>query len=183
MLIVALVLAVIGLAALVTAVVTSNEVVAWVCIAASAVGVLLLIVDAVRERRNSRFEALAGEAEEPDPPFIADAENTEIIEATESTQVIEAAAVTDVLSDADDEVIADVEVIAAEDHPEELVHDEPEYDMPSDDEPEYSESAEETAVHIVDEETVAAESDGADSSADNGADDGPDDNSAERGDR
>jgi hypothetical protein len=179
MLIVALVLAVIGLAALVTAVVTSNEVVAWVCIAASAVGVLLLIVDAVRERKTRRFEAMTGEAEESDPPFIADAENTEIIEATESTQVIEAAAVTDVLSDADDEVIADVEVIAAEDHPEELVHDEPEYDMPSDDEPEYSESAEETAVHIVDEETVAAESDG----ADNGADDGPDDNSAERGDR
>jgi hypothetical protein len=183
MLIVALVLAVIGLAALVTAVVTSNEVVAWVCIAASAVGVLLLIVDAVRERKTRRFEAMTGEAEESDPPFIADAENTEIIEATESTQVIEAAAVTDVLSDADDEVIADVEMNTAEDHPEELVHDEPEYDMPSDDEPEYSESAEETAVHIVDEETVAAESDGADSSADNGADDGPDDNSAERGDR
>ena len=183
MLIVALVLAVIGLAALVTAVVTSNEVVAWVCIAASAVGVLLLIVDAVRERKTRRFEAMTGEAEESDPPFIADAENTEIIEATESTQVIEAAAVTDVLSDADDEVIADVEMVTAEDHPEELVHDEPEYDMPSDDEPEYSESAEETAVHIVDEETVAAESDGADSSADNGADDGPDDNSAERGDR
>jgi hypothetical protein len=179
MLIVALVLAVIGLAALVTAVVTSNEVVAWVCIAASAVGVLLLIVDAVRERRNSRFEALAGEAEESDPPFIADAENTEIIEATESTQVIEAAAETDVLSDAEGEVIADVELITEEDHPEELVHDEPEYDMPSDDEPEYSESAEETAVHIVDEETIAAESDG----ADNGADDGADDTSAERGDR
>lgn len=50
MLIVALVLAVIGLAALVTAVVTSNELIAWVCIAASAIGVLLLIVDAVRER-------------------------------------------------------------------------------------------------------------------------------------
>jgi len=179
MLIVALVLAVIGLAALVTAVVTSNEVVAWVCIAASAVGVLLLIVDAVRERRNSRFEALAGEAEESDPPFIADAENTEIIEATESTQVIEAAAETDVLSDVDGEVVADVELIAEEDHPEELVHDEPEYDMPSDDEPEYSESAEETAVHIVDEESIAAESDG----ADNGADDGADDTSAERGDR
>jgi hypothetical protein len=183
MLIVALVLAVIGLAALVTAVVTSNEVVAWVCIAASAVGVLLLIVDAVRERKTRRFEAMTGEAEESDPPFIADAENTEIIDATESTQVNEAAAVTDVLSDSDDEVIADVEMNTAEDHPEELVHDEPEYDMPSDDEPEYSESAEETAVHIVDEETVAAESDGADSSADNGADDGPDDNSAERGDR
>jgi hypothetical protein len=51
MLIVALVLAVIGLAALVTAVVTSNEVVAWVCIAASVLGVVLLIVDAIRERQ------------------------------------------------------------------------------------------------------------------------------------
>lgn len=50
MLIVALVLAVIGLAALVTAVVTGNEMVAWVCIAASVAGVVLLIVDAVRER-------------------------------------------------------------------------------------------------------------------------------------
>lgn len=50
MLIVALVLAVVGLAALVTAVVTSNEVIAWVCIAASVVGVLLLIVDALRDR-------------------------------------------------------------------------------------------------------------------------------------
>lgn len=170
MLIVALVLAVIGLAALVTAVVTSNEVVAWVCIAASSVGVLLLIVDAVRERKNRRFEALAGEADQSDPPFIADAENTEIIEA---------AAATDVLRDADDEMIADDEVIAAEEHPEELVHDEPEYDMPSDDEPEYSESAEETAVHIVDEQTIAAEAD----EADDGAVDGADDDSAERGDR
>ena len=42
MLIVALVLAVVGLAALVTAVVTSNELIAWVCIAASVIGVLLL---------------------------------------------------------------------------------------------------------------------------------------------
>jgi hypothetical protein len=50
MLIVALVLAVIGLAALVTAVVTSNELIAWVCIAASVIGVVLLIVDAVRDR-------------------------------------------------------------------------------------------------------------------------------------
>ena len=50
MLIVALVLAVIGLAALVTAVVTSNELIAWVCIGASVLGVLLLIVDALRER-------------------------------------------------------------------------------------------------------------------------------------
>jgi hypothetical protein len=50
-LIIALVLAVIGLAALVTAVVTSNEVIAWVCIGASVIGVLLLIVDALRERK------------------------------------------------------------------------------------------------------------------------------------
>ena len=53
MLIVALVLAVIGLAALVTAVVTSNELVAWVCIAASVLGVILLIVDAIRERQRA----------------------------------------------------------------------------------------------------------------------------------
>jgi hypothetical protein len=51
MLIVALVMAVIGLAALVTAVVTSNEAIAWVCIGASVIGVVLLIVDALRERQ------------------------------------------------------------------------------------------------------------------------------------
>jgi hypothetical protein len=51
MLIIALVLALIGLVALVFAVVTSNELVAWVCIAASVVGVVLLIIDAVQERR------------------------------------------------------------------------------------------------------------------------------------
>jgi membrane protein implicated in regulation of membrane protease activity len=51
MLIVALVMAVIGLAALVTAVVTSNQIIAWVCIAASVIGVILLIIDALRERR------------------------------------------------------------------------------------------------------------------------------------
>ncbi len=62
MLIVALVMAVIGLAALVTAVVTSNEVIAWVCIAASVIGVVLLIVDAVRERQR-RDAAPAGDAE------------------------------------------------------------------------------------------------------------------------
>ena len=64
MLIVALVLAVIGLAALVTAVVTSNELIAWVCIAASVVGVVLLIVDALRER--SKGEASESAAEEAD---------------------------------------------------------------------------------------------------------------------
>jgi hypothetical protein len=51
MLIIALVLALIGLCALVFAVVTSNELVAWVCIGASVLGVVLLIIDAVRERQ------------------------------------------------------------------------------------------------------------------------------------
>ena len=51
MLIIALVLALVGLAALVFAVVTSNELVAWVCIAASVLGVVLLIIDALQERR------------------------------------------------------------------------------------------------------------------------------------
>lgn len=67
MLIVALVLAVIGLAALVTAVVTSNELIAWVCIAASAVGVLLLIVDAVRERSRGRVDRVDEEEAPPEP--------------------------------------------------------------------------------------------------------------------
>ncbi|BCO35634.1 hypothetical protein BMW24_019070 [Mycobacterium heckeshornense] len=61
MLIIALVLAVIGLAALVFAVVTSNALVAWVCIAASVLGVVLLIVDALQERRRRQVGASAGE--------------------------------------------------------------------------------------------------------------------------
>jgi hypothetical protein len=83
MLIIALVLAVIGLAALVTAVVTSNELIAWVCIAASVVGVLLLIVDALRERSRRdagepQAAADAGEefdADYPDEPVPADADD------------------------------------------------------------------------------------------------------------
>jgi hypothetical protein len=51
MLIIVLVLALIGLVALVFAVVTSNELVAWFCIGASALGVVLLIIDEVRERQ------------------------------------------------------------------------------------------------------------------------------------
>jgi hypothetical protein len=78
MLIVALVLAVIGLAALVTAVVTSNELIAWVCIAASVIGVVLLIVDALRERRgdgDAADETEADEtrhADEPDEGYVED---------------------------------------------------------------------------------------------------------------
>lgn len=67
MLIVALVLAVIGLIALVTAVVTSNELIAWVCIGASVVGVLLLIVDAVRERSRDNAADLSDDSD-PDEP-------------------------------------------------------------------------------------------------------------------
>ena len=75
MLIVALVLAVIGLAALVTAVVTSNELIAWVCIAASVIGVVLLIVDAVRERSKGDDEgAAAEEADETEQPAAFDEE-------------------------------------------------------------------------------------------------------------
>jgi hypothetical protein len=75
MLIVALVLAVIGLAALVTAVVTSNELIAWVCIAASVIGVVLLIVDALRERSKGDATEVPAEAEPPaaeEPEFAED---------------------------------------------------------------------------------------------------------------
>jgi ABC-type nickel/cobalt efflux system permease component RcnA len=74
MLIVALVLAVIGLAALVTAVVTSNEVIAWVCIAASVIGVVLLIIDALRERSKGEASARADD-EDHAGPAAAEAED------------------------------------------------------------------------------------------------------------
>jgi hypothetical protein len=70
MLIIALVLAVIGLAALVTAVVTSNELIAWVCIVASVIGVALLIVDALRERSR-------GDGGEPTTEGAADPGHTD----------------------------------------------------------------------------------------------------------
>jgi hypothetical protein len=72
MLIVALVLAVIGLAALVTAVVTSNELIAWVCIAASVIGVVLLIVDALRERSKGDASETPAEADDTEPEFAED---------------------------------------------------------------------------------------------------------------
>jgi hypothetical protein len=72
MLIVALVLAVIGLAALVTAVVTSNELIAWVCIAASVIGVVLLIVDALRERSRADAGGAEPAGEDADEGFDAD---------------------------------------------------------------------------------------------------------------
>ena len=81
MLIIALVLAVIGLAALVTAVVTSNELIAWVCIGACVIGVLLLIVDALRERSRGDEEDVSDPADPGDHQTTvlpaADAEVTE----------------------------------------------------------------------------------------------------------
>ena|SRR6201994_3698883 len=66
MLIISLVLAVIGLAALVFAVITSNELVAWVCIGASVLGVILLIIDALqeRQRRDAVPAAVAHDADD-----------------------------------------------------------------------------------------------------------------------
>lgn len=136
MLIVALVLAVIGLAALVTAVVTSNELIAWVCIGASSLGVILLIVDAIRERQVKRATPAA--ADEGDE-FV----ETEITDGDDDLTDGEIAD-----SEIADREIADPD-FAAEDHPEELVHDEPDYDTYSDDEPEYPEAAEESALHTV----------------------------------
>lgn len=72
MLIVALVLAVIGLAALVTAVVTSNELIAWVCIGASVIGVVLLIIDALRERSRGATNEAPSEAQEQHPDYVED---------------------------------------------------------------------------------------------------------------
>ena len=73
MLIVALVLAVVGLAALVTAVVTSNELIAWVCIAASVIGVVLLIIDALRDRsKRDEVEPADEVADETDVVYDED---------------------------------------------------------------------------------------------------------------
>jgi hypothetical protein len=106
MLIVALVLAVIGLAALVTAVVTSNELIAWVCIGASVIGVVLLIIDALRER--SRRDVGEGPAEEyePDAPAVEDyPEEAPVAEKSEEPEepVAESDAETTVTEKLDDE--------------------------------------------------------------------------------
>jgi hypothetical protein len=101
MLIVALVLAVIGLISLVTAVVTSNEIIAWVCIGASVVGVLLLIVDAIRERQRGVTVAVSddqvaagtgaagGSIEETYQNFDAEYPEESVTEVAEVTDVTE----------------------------------------------------------------------------------------------
>ena len=90
MLIVALVMAVIGLAALVTAVVTSNEVIAWACIGASVIGVILLIGDALRERpkRGATPEA---ESTADDEEFDAEYpdEDAAVTDEADKTQTVD----------------------------------------------------------------------------------------------
>lgn len=97
MLIIALVLAVIGLAALVTAVVTSNELIAWVCIGASVIGVLLLIVDALRERSRGTKTG-----DDEDAASVAEADAG----ATETTETFDAV---DAPVDYPDELVAEPE--------------------------------------------------------------------------
>ena len=116
MLIVALVLAVIGLAALVTAVVTSNELIAWVCIGASVIGVLLLIVDALRDRSRDSDDARTDDA--------VDDAAAEDYPDDATTQI---PAYTDADSDADTSTVAHESHTDVDDEPTELtsVVDEP----------------------------------------------------------
>ena len=129
MLLVSLILAVVGLVALVAAVITNNEMIAWVCIGASSLGVILLIVDAIRERT----------VQPPPGDLTASDDATDVVASTVVGE-----------TDVGETDVGETDVVEAEDHPEELVHDEPEYDMPDDDEPEYAEPAEEAAMHILD---------------------------------
>lgn len=88
MLIVALVLALIGLVALVFAVVTSNEVVAWVCIGASVLGVILLIVDAVRERQQRAADPDGADNDEADEARADDDEPVDYPEESETSDPV-----------------------------------------------------------------------------------------------
>lgn len=89
MLIVALILAMIGLAALVTAVVTSNELIAWLCIGASGLGILLLIVDAIRDRAQRRAEFPAAIPATTVEATETPVEITEVIEPVQTTDIVE----------------------------------------------------------------------------------------------
>ena len=160
MLLVSLILAVVGLVALVAAVITNNEMIAWVCIGASSLGVILLIVDAIRER-TVRPPSGALTASD-DAEYSTDADfSTDVVEADAeySTDVVESDVVeSDVVeTDIVETDFFETDVVETEDHPEELVHDEPEYDMPDDDEPydngpQYAEPAEQSAMHVIDEQ-------------------------------
>jgi len=160
MLLVSLILAVVGLVALVAAVITNNEMIAWVCIGASSLGVILLIVDAIRERTvrpaagaltASDDAEYSTDVVEADAEYSTDADYSTVVESdVVETDVVE----TDVVAT---DVVYSTDVVETEDHPEELVHDEPEYDMPEYaepeyDEPEYAEPAEQSAMHVIDEQ-------------------------------
>jgi hypothetical protein len=103
MLIIALVLAVIGLAALVFAVVTSNELVAWVCIGASVLGVVLLIIDALRERQRRE----AGTATKESAAAEDDDSHSGEVPAEELNEPEESSAPADLESDAAAESVSD----------------------------------------------------------------------------
>ena len=156
MLLVSLILAVVGLVALVAAVITNNEMIAWVCIGASSLGVILLIVDAIRER-TVRPPSGALTASD-DAEYSTDADfSTDVVEADAeySTDVVEADA--EYSTNVVETDVFETDVVETEDHPEELVHDEPEHDMPDDDEPydngpQYAEPAEQSAMHVIDEQ-------------------------------
>lgn len=115
MLIIALVLALIGLVALVAAVVTSNELIAWVCIGASVIGVLLLIADALRSRRDGNADVDAADADEdeqgvqdyPEEPDVTepDRHDSEAVDAD-----TEVAGVTDTQDESQSEPGGSVEV-------------------------------------------------------------------------
>jgi hypothetical protein len=110
MLIIALVLALIGLVALVFAVVTSNELVAWVCIGASVLGVVLLIVDALRERQRRDAGEVAGAEDE-----TRDGEDTYVDYPEEVSDAGEPAAVDESEEDAGAEADED-SAVRAEGH-------------------------------------------------------------------
>ena len=156
MLLVSLILAVVGLVALVAAVITNNEMIAWVCIGASSLGVILLIVDAIRERtvRPAAGALTASDDAEYSTDVVeADAEYS--TDADYPTDVVESGVVE--TDGVETDVVYSTDVVETEDHPEELVHDEPEYDMPEYaepeyDEPEYAEPAEQSAMHVIDEQ-------------------------------
>lgn len=115
MLIIALVLALIGLVALVAAVVTSNELIAWVCIGASVIGVLLLIADALRSRRDGNADVEAADADEdeqgvqdyPEEPDVTEPDRHDSEAVAADTEV---AGVTDTQDESESEPGGSVEV-------------------------------------------------------------------------
>jgi hypothetical protein len=139
---------------------------------------VLLIVDAIREQFRgpvapsavapavlTPFEEPAVEGSAVEAAALAESETTEVIEPIAEAVIVEDE-VEGGLEDgveaefsystadfADESDIASSDVvdsaIAVEDHPEEVVHDEPDYDLPTDDEVEFPEPAEVAALHIV----------------------------------